>query len=153
MPEPQPTPETTAERGAVPDQVAQAALLTKLGIEFLEATAEKVVARMPIEGNTQPLGMLHGGASAALAETVASYGGWLAATPGQLVLGLEIKCNHLRPARAGWLTATGVPVHVGRTTQLWEIRLTNEEDKLVAFATCTLAVREMDAQPGTPDGG
>lgn len=134
------------EPGNVPEQEVNATLLTKLGIEFLDATAERVVARMPIEGNTQPLGFLHGGASAALAETVASYGGWLAAEPGQLVFGLEIKCNHLRPAREGWLTATGVPVHIGRTTQLWEIRLANDEDRLVAFATCTLAVRET-AQP------
>ena len=127
--------------GAQPLRYATSPLLEKLGIEFLDATAERVVARMPVEGNTQPLGMLHGGASAALAETVASFGGWLVAEPGQLVLGLEIKCNHLRPAREGWLTATGVPVHVGRTTQLWEIRLTNDDGRLVAFATCTLAVR------------
>lgn len=135
-----------AEPGRPP--YATSPLLQKLGIDFVEATPGKVVARMPVEGNTQPLGLLHGGASAALAETVASYGGWLNATPGQMVLGLEIKCNHLRPASAGWLTATGVPVHVGRTTQLWEIRLANDEGRLVAFATCTLAVRDMGPNPG-----
>jgi 1,4-dihydroxy-2-naphthoyl-CoA hydrolase len=116
------------------------ALMAKLGMEFVEAGPERVVARMPVEGNTQPLGLLHGGASAALAETVASFGGWLV-DPSRMVVGLELKINHLRPARDGWLTATGLPVHIGRTTQLWEIRIVNDEGRLVAFSTCTLAVR------------
>jgi 1,4-dihydroxy-2-naphthoyl-CoA hydrolase len=117
------------------------ALSDKLGIEWVETTRERVVARMPVEGNTQPLGLLHGGASAAFAETLASIGGWLNAAPAGMVLGLELKINHLRPVREGWLTGTGVPVHLGRTTQLWEMRITDEEDRLVAFSTCTLAVR------------
>lgn len=124
--------------------VPEGALLTKLGLKWVETTPERVVARMPVEGNTQPLGLLHGGASAALAETLASYGGWLN-EPSQLVLGLELKINHLRPAREGWLTGTAVPIHLGRTTQLWEVRITNEEGRLVAYSTCTLAVRS--AQP------
>lgn len=123
------------------------ALMHKLGMAFVEATPERVVARMPVEGNTQPIGILHGGASAALAETVASFGGWLV-DPTRLVMGLELKINHLRPAREGWLIATGVPVHIGRSTQLWEVRITNEEGRLVAFSTCTLAVRA--AAPPVP---
>ena len=119
------------------------ALAEKMGIELLEVEPARIVARMPVEGNTQPLGLLHGGASAVLAETLASLGGWLNA-PERMVLGLEIKVNHLRPAREGWLTGTGVPVHLGRTTQLWEMRITDEADRLVAFATCTLAVRSPD---------
>jgi uncharacterized protein (TIGR00369 family) len=75
-----------------------------------------------------------------LAETLASIGGWLNA-PDKMVLGLELKVNHLRPAREGWLTGTGVPIHLGRTTQLWEMRITDEAGRLVAFSTCTLAVR------------
>ncbi|GAC1366476.1 MAG: hotdog fold thioesterase [Actinomycetota bacterium] len=116
------------------------ALMGKMGMEFLESTPERIVARMPVEGNTQPFGFLHGGASAALAETVASFGGWMV-DPSRLVMGLELKINHLRPVREGWLTATGVPVHLGKTTQLWEIRIVNDDGRLVAFATCTLAVR------------
>lgn len=119
------------------------ALMTKMGMEFLESTPDQVVARMPVAGNTQPFGLLHGGASAALAETVASFGGWLV-DPSKLVMGLELKINHLRPAREGWLTATGHPIHVGRTTQLWEIRITDDDDRLIAFSTCTLAVRSAD---------
>ena len=117
------------------------ALSEKLGIEWVETTRERVIARMPVEGNTQPLGLLHGGASAAFAETLASIGGWLNAAPAGMVLGLELKINHLRPVREGWLTGTAVPVHLGRTTQLWEIRITGEDDRLIAFSTCTLAVR------------
>ena len=117
------------------------ALSEKLGIEWVETTRERVIARMPVEGNTQPLGLLHGGASAAFAETLASIGGWLNAAPAGMVLGLELKINHLRSAREGWLTGTAVPVHLGRTTQLWEIRIIAEDDRLVAFSTCTLAVR------------
>ena len=116
------------------------ALAEKLGIEWVETTPQRIVARMPVEGNTQPLGLLHGGASAALAETLASIGGWFNA-PGRIVLGLELKINHLRPMREGWLTGSAQPIHVGRTTQLWEIRITNEDDRLVAFSTCTLMVR------------
>lgn len=127
--------------------VPEGALLRKLGLEWVETTPERVVARMPVEGNTQPLGLLHGGASAALAESLASFGGWLAA-PTQLVLGLELKINHLRPARDGWLTGTAVPIHLGRTTQLWEVRITSEDGRLVAFSTCTLAVRSAQAPTG-----
>jgi uncharacterized protein (TIGR00369 family) len=120
------------------------ALAEKLSIEWVQIEPERVVARMPVEGNTQPLGFLHGGASAAFAETLASIGGWLNA-PAGVIFGLELKINHLRPARHGWITGTGVPVHVGQTTQLWEMRLTNDEGRLVAFSTCTLAVRSPDA--------
>jgi len=128
-----------------PAQGPRGALAEKMGIELLEVEPSRIVARMPVEGNTQPLGLLHGGASAVLAETLASLGGWMNA-PGRMVLGLEIKVNHLRPAGDGWLTGTGVPVHLGRTTQLWEMRITDEADRLVAFATCTLAVRSVDAE-------
>ena len=123
------------------DVAPAGALAEKLGIEWVETTRERVIARMPVEGNTQPLGLLHGGASAAFAETLASIGGWLNAAPSGMVLGLELKINHLRPVREGWLTGTAVPVHLGRTTQLWEIRITGEDDRLIAFSTCTLAVR------------
>ena len=119
-------------------------LMQRLGMVFVEATGQRVVVRMPVEGNTQPLGLLHGGASAALAETVASYGGSIV-DPSRMVLGLELKINHLRSAREGWLTGTGVPLHLGRSTQLWEIRITDDEGRLVAFSTCTLAVRAAPA--------
>jgi 1,4-dihydroxy-2-naphthoyl-CoA hydrolase len=115
-------------------------LFDKLSGELVEATAGRVVGRMPVDGNTQPLGYLHGGASAVLAETVASIGAWLA-SGGQPTFGLEIKVNHMRSVRAGWITATAVPLHVGKTTQVWEIRVRDDDDRLVAFSTCTLSTR------------
>lgn len=133
--------EPTAEPALAPPPDG---LMQRLGMVFVEATGKRVVVRMPVEGNTQPLGLLHGGASAALAETVASYGGWIV-DPSRIVLGLELKINHLRPAREGWLTGTGVPLHLGRSTQLWEIRITDDEGRLVAFSTCTLVVRAAPA--------
>lgn len=114
----------------------------KLGIELLEVTAERVVGRMPVEGNTQPFGHLHGGATAVLAETLASVGGFTA-SGGQLTLGIEIKVNHLRSVSAGWVTGTAVPLHVGRTTQVWEMRIRDDEGRLTAFSTCTLAIRPL----------
>jgi 1,4-dihydroxy-2-naphthoyl-CoA hydrolase len=114
----------------------------KLGIELLEVTAERVVARMPVEGNTQPFGHLHGGATAALAETLASVGGFTA-SGGQLTLGIEIKVNHLRSVTSGWVTGTAVPLHIGRTTQVWEMRIRDDEGRLTAFSTCTLAIRPL----------
>lgn len=114
----------------------------KLGIELLEVTAERVVGRMPVAGNTQPFGHLHGGATAVLAETLASVGGFTA-SGGRLTLGIEIKVNHLRAVSAGWVTGTAVPLHVGRTTQVWEMRIRDEEGRLTAFSTCTLAIRPL----------
>jgi len=133
----------TEEQAIVPS----GALAAKMGIEWVEMEPARVVARMPVEGNTQPLGLLHGGASAVLAETLASVGGWLNA-PGRMVLGLELQVNHLRPATEGWLIGTGVPIHIGRTTQLWEMRITDESDRLIAFSTCTLSVRGPGADAG-----
>jgi uncharacterized protein (TIGR00369 family) len=120
----------------------EGSLGAKLGIELLEVTAERVVGRMPVEGNTQPFGQLHGGATAVLAETLASVGGFTA-SGGQLTLGIEIKVNHLRPVSSGWVTGTAVPLHVGRTTQVWEMRIRDAEGRLVAFSTCTLAIRPL----------
>ena|SRR5919106_1738341 len=115
-------------------------LAEKLGWELIEATPERVVARIPVEGNTQPLGYLHGGASAVLAETLASWGAFML-SGGAATFGLEIKVNHLRPVRRGWITGTAVPLHAGATTQVWEIRIRDDDGRLVAFSTCTLATR------------
>lgn len=117
------------------------ALAEKMGIEWIEASPTKVVARMPVEGNTQPYGMFHGGASAVLAETLASVGSWLVDT-SKIVMGIEIKVNHLRPATRGWVTGTGVPLKIGRTVQVWEMRLVDDSGEMTAFSVCTVAVRE-----------
>ena len=112
-----------------------------LGMAVVEAAPERVVISMPVTpAHHQPFGYLHGGASVALAETVASIGGMLNAPPGKVVFGLEINANHVRSRRDGLLRAIGTPIHVGQTTQIWEIRIVDEGDKLVCISRCTLAV-------------
>lgn len=113
-----------------------------VGIEFVSISKQKVVARMPVDHRTrQPFGILHGGASVLLAETVCSVGGWLNVDRHtQAAVGLEINANHLRPVRNGHVVATGVPIHLGTTTQVWEIRITDDKDKLVCISRCTIAV-------------
>ena len=117
-------------------------LLKTLGIEIVEATKGKVVGRMPVEPRVhQPFGLLHGGASVALAETVASTGGWMNVDQAkERVVGIEINANHLRAKKDGMLTATATPVHVGKRTQVWEVRIVDEEGKPVCISRCTLAV-------------
>lgn len=122
-------------------------LLSTLGIEVIEMTKQRVVARMPVGPKVhQPFGLLHGGASVALAETVASMGGCLNVDQSiENVVGLEINANHLRGKRDGMLTAIATPAHIGRRTHVWEVRITDEEDKMVCISRCTLAV-----VPATP---
>jgi uncharacterized protein (TIGR00369 family) len=117
-------------------------LLKTLGIEFVERSKARVVARMPVGPKVhQPFGILHGGASVALAETVASAGAWMNCDQQrERVVGLEINANHLRAKRDGVVTAVATPVHVGRRTQVWEIRIADENDKPVCISRCTLAV-------------
>ena len=117
-------------------------LLSTLGIEIVEASKERVVARMPVGPKVhQPFGLLHGGASVALAETVASAAGWMQVDQAkESVVGLEINANHLRAKRDGLLTAIATPAHIGRRTHVWDVRITDEEGKLVCVSRCTLAV-------------
>jgi uncharacterized protein (TIGR00369 family) len=117
-------------------------LLSTLGIEIVEASKERVVGRMPVGPKVhQPFGLLHGGASVALAETVASTAGWMQVDhEKETVVGLEINANHLRAKRDGVVTAVATPVHIGRKTHVWDVRITDEEGKLVCISRCTLAV-------------
>jgi len=112
-----------------------------LGIEFKELTPTRVVATMPITpAHHQPYGYLHGGASVALAESVASVGGMLNCRPGKGVVGLEINANHVRPRRSPSACRIGAPLHTGQTTHIWEIKIYDETEKLVCISRCTLAV-------------
>lgn len=120
-----------AERGA---------LMEKLGMEWLELSPDRVRARIPVEGNTQPFDLLHGGASACLAETLASIGAWLSDT-SKLTMGIEIKVNHLRPGIKGWITGVGTPLQKGRSIHVWEIRMTDDDQRMTAFSTVTIAIR------------
>ncbi|WP_240096305.1 hotdog fold thioesterase [Thermomonas flagellata] len=131
---------------------AAGTLMQTLGIEFTELGPGYLRARMPVDARThQPYGLLHGGASAALAETVASVGGMLLAGGGAVV-GLELNANHLRAVRAGSVTATARPLHVGRSTQVWDIRIEDGEGRLVCASRLTLAVlpQPPGAEPAAP---
>jgi 1,4-dihydroxy-2-naphthoyl-CoA hydrolase len=117
-------------------------LLTTLGMDIVESGKERVVIRMPVGPKVlQPWGLLHGGASVALAETAASMAASMNVDREKdVVVGIEINANHLRGKRDGVVTATALPVHVGRRTQVWEVRIADEEGKLVCISRCTLAV-------------
>ena len=115
-----------------------------LGIEFITLEKDKVVMTMPVDERThQPAGYLHGGASVLLAETAASIGGVLNIDlEKQAVFGMEINANHIRSKQEGIVTATATPLHIGRSTMVWNIQITDEEDKLVCISRCTLGVVE-----------
>jgi 1,4-dihydroxy-2-naphthoyl-CoA hydrolase len=118
-------------------------LMAAIGIEITDCVKEHVIATMPVGPRTmQPFGLLHGGASVALAETVASMAGWMNVDQDKYnVVGLEINANHLRGVREGGVvTGTAKPVHIGRKTQVWEVRIVDERGKLVCISRCTLAV-------------
>ena len=116
----------------------------KMGIELVEVSAERVVGTMPVEGNTQPYGLLHGGASVVLAETLGSVGSALHARPDRLAVGIEINASHHRSATTGTVTGTATAVHLGRTSATYEVVITDERDKRVCTAriTCALVPQE-----------
>jgi uncharacterized protein (TIGR00369 family) len=113
-----------------------------LGIEIVELTPRRVVATMPVDERTrQPFGILHGGSSVALAETVASLGATMNVDlERSSAVGLEINANHIRAKREGVVRATATPFHVGRSTQVWDVRIVDEEERPVCISRCTLAV-------------
>lgn len=111
-----------------------------LGIRYERLGGDEVVATMEVTPQLhQPLGMLHGGASVALAESVASVGAFLNAPTGKGAVGMEINANHLRPKREGTLRAVGRPVFAGRTSQVWEVKIYDERERLICTSRCTLA--------------
>ncbi|HEY3480704.1 MAG TPA: hotdog fold thioesterase [Streptomyces sp.] len=117
----------------------------RMGIQVLEASPEKVVGTMPVEGNTQPYGLLHGGASAVLAETLGSVGAMLHGGPGKLAVGVDLNATHHRGLRSGTVTGTATPVHRGRSSATYEIVITDDAGKRVCTARLTCMLR-----PATP---
>lgn len=117
-------------------------LMEHLGIEYLEIGDDYLKARMPVDARTkQPAGLLHGGASVSLAETLGSIAATLCLdSEKKEVVGLEINANHIRSVREGWVTGVTKPIHVGGTTQIWETRIYNEQDKLVCISRLTVAI-------------
>ncbi|WP_093725806.1 PaaI family thioesterase [Terribacillus halophilus] len=118
-------------------------LMEQLQMQVVEASKDQVVMKMTVgPHNRQPMGFLHGGASVALAETAASIGGNLHADPStQAVFGLEINANHIRSVRSGIVTAIASPIHIGKSTMVWQINISDENKNLLSIARCTLAVK------------
>lgn len=116
------------------------ALDDKLGLEVLELTAERVVGRMPVESNTQPMGLWHGGASCVLAETLASIGGAAHAWPDRLAFGVDINATHHRSASSGWVTGTATALRLGRTVVTYEVVLTDDAGARICTARVTCQV-------------
>lgn len=116
-------------------------LIEHLGIEYLEIGDDYLRAKMPLDQRTkQPEGLLHGGASVALAETLGSVAAGLSVDRAKKeIVGLEINANHIRSVRDGWVTGVTRPIHVGKTTQIWEIRIFDEQDNLVCISRLTVA--------------
>ena len=116
-------------------------LMRPLGIEFTEIGPDYLRGTMPVDARThQPYGLLHGGASAALAETLGSTAAGMCVAEGEGVVGIEINANHLRGVREGRVTGTARPLHVGRSTQVWEIRIEDDAGRLACVSRLTLAV-------------
>lgn len=120
------------------------ALNERMGVELVEVSLERVVGTMPVEGNTQPYGLLHGGASVVLAETLGSVAAALNAGPDRFAVGTDINATHHRSARQGIVTGVATPLHVGRTMSSFEIVITDEDGRRVCTSRITCAVLERD---------
>lgn len=117
-------------------------MVSHLGIIFTEVGEDYIVARMPVDHRThQPLGLLHGGASVALAETLGSVAAHICVDPDrQYCVGLEINANHIKGIRSGFVNGKTKPIHIGKKTQVWEIRISNDDEDLVCVSRITMAV-------------
>ena len=138
-----PTPE---ELLAAVRAMSPGTLVERMGIEFVEASPQRLVATMPVEGNTQPYGLLHGGASVVLAETLGSIGAALHAGPQRIAVGLDINATHHRAARSGLVTGVAVPVHAGSTIVSYQVEVTDDGGRRVCTSRITCLLR--DAAPG-----
>jgi uncharacterized protein (TIGR00369 family) len=137
----------TAVFPGIPPEFVDQLLPTKLGIEITQWSADRVVATMPVKGNLQPYGLLHGGANAVLAETIGSACAALNAGLDRATMGLELSCTHHRGVREGIVTGVATPLHVGRGTVTVDIVITDEQGRRSCTARLTCVVR--DRPPGS----
>ena len=128
-------------------------LIETLGIELTDVAPDALRGRMPVDARTtQPAGVLHGGASVAFAETLTSIAGYLAIDRHRFhVVGIEINANHLRPVASGWVTGVARPIHLGARVQVWEVRISDDRERLVCVSRCTLAVIERPSDYVSPE--
>ncbi|MEV0016038.1 PaaI family thioesterase [Streptomyces tendae] len=123
---------------------------TRMGVQIVEASADRVVGTMPVEGNTQPYGLLHGGASAVLAETLGSVGSMLHGGSSKIAVGVDLNCTHHRGVRSGLVTGVATPVHRGRSTATYEVVIRDEQDRRVCTARLTCLLRDLNPGDGAP---
>lgn len=126
-------------------------LAERMGIEITEVSADRLVATMPVEGNTQPYGLLHGGASVVLAETLGSIGAALHAGPDRVAVGLDINASHHRAARSGRVTGVATPVHTGSTVVSYQVEVTDDTGRRICTSRITCLIRA--AAPGSTGTG
>ncbi|SDS08770.1 PaaI family thioesterase [Microlunatus soli] len=145
------TPSYVSGAAELPDWVRElpSALDVSMGLEILEVSAERVVGRMPVKGNTQPIGLWHGGASCVLAETLGSIGAAAHGMPEKFAVGVDINATHHRAVRDGHVTGTATALKLGRNTAMYEIVLTDDDNNRVCTArlTCQLIAAPGDRQP------
>jgi uncharacterized protein (TIGR00369 family) len=125
----------TAERSL--DNLPPSPLANAMGIELLAASPERVVGTMRVEGNTQPFGLMHGGATCVLAETLGSVGAWMHAGPGRIAVGVDINATHHRAMRSGVVTGVATPAHLGRSVATYDVLVSDERGRRVATARIT----------------
>ncbi|MCQ4081460.1 hotdog fold thioesterase [Streptomyces sp. RB6PN25] len=126
---------------------------SRMGIQVTEASPERVVGTMPVEGNTQPYGLLHGGASAVLAETLGSVGAMMHCGPHKIAVGVDLNATHHRGIRSGLVTGVATPVHRGRSSATYEIVITDEQDRRICSARLTCMLRPASPNGATAPGG
>ncbi|MFG2692381.1 PaaI family thioesterase [Kitasatospora sp. NPDC051984] len=131
-----------AEFGAHPDRIPLGRLAERMGIRILEATPDRVVGTMPVDGNQQPYGLLHGGASAALAESLGSIGAALHAGPNRYAVGVDLNATHHRPATDGHVTGIATAVFRGRTAATYEVAITDAAGKRISSCRLTCLLRD-----------
>lgn len=136
-------------------QTHPSALDQKLGLEVLEVSPERTVGRMPVEGNTQPFGLWHGGASGVLTETLASFASAMFAAPDRMPVGVDLNVTHHRSARSGHVTGVATPLHLGRTSTSYEVVITDDDGQRIATGRLTCRLLRMPSAQGgdTPDAG
>lgn len=141
------SPTEIAQMLATMQDQAKGTLMERMGIEIVEVTPDRIVARMPVEGNTQPYGLLHGGASAVLAETLGSIGSAIhGAGFDRVPVGIELTCTHHRAARSGYVTGVATPASLGRQLATFDIVITDEDGKRICTSRLTCMLR--DNPPG-----
>jgi len=147
------TPETPLDPSAILSDDAERLLgrrgvgdlAERMGIVIVEMSAERAVARMPVEGNTQPVGILHGGAHVVLAETLGSIASSVHAGPGRIAMGIELNASHSRSVATGWVTGTCTAVHLGRTLATHQIVMTDDQGRLLSTVRITNIITEARA--------